>query len=38
LKTREHVFEGTSKVEDKNEAACQILKETTGIEWMKDNG
>lgn len=30
-------FGGTSKVEDKEEAARQILKETTGIEWVDDN-
>ncbi len=30
-------FGGTSKVEDKEEAARQILQETTGIEWVNDN-
>lgn len=30
-------FGGTSKVEDKEEAARQILKDTTGIEWVDDN-
>jgi hypothetical protein len=30
-------FGGTSKVGDKEEAARQILKETTGIEWVDEN-
>ncbi len=30
-------FGETSKVEDKEEAARQILKETTGIEWVDEN-
>lgn len=30
-------FGGTSKVEDKEEAARQILKETTDIEWVDGN-
>lgn len=32
-----YFFGGTKKVEDKEEAAQQILKETTGIEWVDDN-
>lgn len=30
-------FGGTNKVEDKEKAARQILKDTTGIEWVDEN-
>lgn len=32
-----YFFGGTRKVEDKEAAAQQILREATGIEWVDDN-